>query len=91
MTQQVIVYIDLVKKGKPFNPATIFDDLVKMGEGVLSDEHAASSYGNPVLLFAGNVYGPGDKPSWVLSRVAQAPRNDLLRRWNELKLREIHP
>jgi len=27
---------------------------------ILSDEHAASSYGQPVLLWHGGAYGPGD-------------------------------
>ena len=29
-------------------------------EGILTDEHSASSYGIPVLVYDGQAYGPGD-------------------------------
>jgi hypothetical protein len=35
---------------------------------ILSDEHAASSYGQPVLVWRGQAYGPGDSiPSRYIS------------------------
>lgn len=32
----------------------------KAEQGVLTDEHAQSSYGLPVLVIDGEAYGPGD-------------------------------
>lgn len=34
--------------------------------GVLTTEHAASSYGQPILLVDGQPYGPGDLPGTVM-------------------------
>lgn len=38
-------------------------DSTRIGEGLLTDEHAASSYGQPILVVAGRAYGPGDLPA----------------------------
>jgi len=36
--------------------------LVEVGKAVLTTHHAASSYGQPVLVMDGQVRGPGDIP-----------------------------
>ena len=33
-----------------------------LGEGILTSDHAASSYGVPVFVVSGNAYGPGNLP-----------------------------
>lgn len=46
---------------KAFDPTRLFSDAT---DGILTDEHAASSYGLPVLANAatGTVYGPAELP-----------------------------
>ena len=39
----------------------------EMKPGVLTTEHAASSYGLPILLLDGKPHGPGDLPGAVLT------------------------
>lgn len=42
-------------------------DSTLLARGMLTDEHAASSYGQPVIVIAGRAYGPGDlaKDCWL--------------------------
>jgi len=44
-------------------------------EGVLSDHHAASSYGQPVLVIDGQAYGPGDGVRGWLPYLEVVPDN----------------
>ena len=64
-------------------------------EGVLSTDHAASSYGQPVLIINGTVYGPGDRytgyageqTSILFCRTTcpwDSPEQDIVTRWNQL-------
>ena len=44
---------------------------------ILSDEHAASSYGQPVLLWHGGTYGPADQiPSAYISESEIGPLHE---------------
>lgn len=33
---------------------------IELYDGILTDEHSASSYGQPVLVYEGRAYGPAD-------------------------------
>jgi hypothetical protein len=55
--------------------------------GLLTTEHAASSYGQPVLVIKGHAYGPSDEPHtyapYVLaSKQASREQWHMVSRWN---------
>ena len=56
MTHTITIY----RESDTFDPMAILSNLETVGEGTLTTDHAASSYGQPVLVYEGTAYGPGD-------------------------------
>lgn len=64
----IAVYGNLAERtGKPLNFARILSD----AEARLTTEHAASSHGQPVLVYDDRAYGPGDLHGLVLTASAK--------------------
>lgn len=83
---------------KPFRVKDIFEDLgIEIGRGILTDEHPASSYGQPILLIEGDgqgrireiadgIYGPGDLPKdYELEGSLMGENHPLVRAWDRLR------
>lgn len=56
------------RNNRPFDAAQLLSAIDDIADGVLTDEHATASYGQPVLVVGGIAYGPGDVPScWEIA------------------------
>lgn len=57
---KITVYSNRIRElsGEPFDLLTALEDT----EAMLTTERAESSYGQPVLVYRGRAYGPGDLP-----------------------------
>ncbi len=62
---QVTITI-IYNAGRPFDFRDPSLGLVTRKDAMLSDEHAAASYGLPVVLIHGVAHGPGDLPGHII-------------------------
>lgn len=65
-----------------FFPGQIQEDPTMGIKAKLSDEHAASSYGQPVLVVGGNAYGPGE----IHCTLGEDEESPLVAAWNRAAL-----